>query len=227
MRKVVGLDGCKGGWIAAVMVDGKLQAVEYHESAHAAVEAHVDAAVFAFDIPIGLSENDKRAADGAAYEFLPDRKSSVFNAPPQAALDIFRKDGSHAQASDESKRVAGYGISAQAWGLMKKIAEVDFIKDDAPIFEAHPEVSFTELAGGQRIQAKRTWNGLIRRWELLKEAGLVIPNQLGVAGDHGAPDDVVDAVACAWTAERIAKGVACLFPDPPERIGNRDVAIWC
>lgn len=224
---MVGLDGCKSGWIAAIAANGRLLAVEYYESARAALEAHADAAVFAFDIPIGLSENDKRAADGAAYEFLPNRKSSVFNAPPQAALDIFRNGGNRAQASDESKRVAGYGVSPYAWGLMKKIAEVDLIKDDAPIFEVHPEVSFTELAGGQRIQAKRTWNGLIRRWELLRAAGLVIPNQLGIAGDRGAPDDVVDAVACAWTAGRIAKDEACPFPNPPERIGNRDVAIWC
>ena len=138
MLKVVGLDGCKGGWIVAVTVNGKLHVIEYHESVRAALEAHPDAAVFAFDIPIGLSECGKRAADGAAYEFLPNRKRSVFNAPPHMALDIFRKGGDHAQANAESKKRFRRGISAQAWGLMAKIDEVDLITGDCPHLRGPP-----------------------------------------------------------------------------------------
>jgi predicted RNase H-like nuclease len=39
-------------------------------------------------------------------------------------------------------------------------------------------------------------------------------------------DDVLDAAAVAWTANRIAVGIASTLPDPPEQVGGRRVAIW-
>ena len=231
MPKVVGLDGCKTGWIAAIAVDRRLIAIEHFGSAQAALEAHADAAVFAIDIPIGLSEVDKRAADSAARKFLPGRKSVVF-APPARFLFTFpNREGSYREryrrANAASKQICGKGLAAQAFGLLPKIIEVNSIAEDSRVYEAHPEVSFAELSGGQLLPPKKTPDGLIQRKELLRAAGLVIPDQLGVAGARGAPDDIVDAVACAWTAGRIANGEARKFPDPPEPIGGRDVAIWC
>ncbi len=230
MRKVVGLDGCKGGWIAAVIVDGELQTIEYHESARAALEAHAEAAVFAFDIPIGLSENGERAADAAARKFLPGRKSVVFTPPACFLLTFSNTEGAYLQryrqANAESKRMIGNGLAAQAFGLLPKIIEANAIADDNRVYEAHPEVSFAELGGGQLLLPKKTQAGLLQRKQLLRRAGIVVPSQLGCVGG-GKPNDIVDAVACAWTAERIAKDEACPFPNPPEQIGNRNVAIWC
>ena len=117
--------------------------------------------------------------------------------------------------------------SAELHALLRKIREVDALAAaDARIFEVHPEVSFAALAGGQALPSKKTWDGLLQRRALLSAAGLAIPDPVGEASRRGAADDIVDAVACAWTAARIARGEARSLPDPPQRLGGREVAIW-
>nr|WP_246594095.1 DUF429 domain-containing protein [Streptomyces auratus] len=55
---------------------------------------------------------------------------------------------------------------------------------------------------------------------------MVLPDDLGDAG-RTPPDDVLDAAAAAWTADRIARGRARPLPNPPERTaGGCPVAIW-
>ena len=224
MALAVGLDGCPGGWIAAVVRDGRLLAVEYLESARAALEAYPDAEAFAFDIPIGLSRTGDREADRAARRYLPrGRAPSVFNAPPLAALHA----ASYEEANEASRQVAGKGLSRQSFALLTKIRELQEIApEDARVHEAHPEVSFTALAGGRALPSKKTWDGLMQRRALLSAAGLAIPDLVGEPSGRGAADDIVDAVACAWTAARIARGEAQPLPDPPQRIEGREVAIW-
>jgi predicted RNase H-like nuclease len=39
-------------------------------------------------------------------------------------------------------------------------------------------------------------------------------------------DDVLDAGAAAWTANRIGLGCAATLPDPPEIVGGRRICIW-
>ena len=220
--KVVGLDGCPDGWIAAVVEDGRLAAVEYAASAREAIEAHPDAGVFAIDIPIGLSRDGVRAADDAARRFLRDRASTVFRAPPLAALDA----ADYAGASAASRRATGHGLSRQSFALIGKIREVAALAADPRVHEAHPEVAFAEMAG-EPVARKKTWDGLMRRRALLSARGLAIPDLVGEASRRGVADDIVDAVACAWTAGRIARGEARTFPDPPQRIEGRAVAVWC
>ena len=66
----------------------------------------------------------------------------------------------------------------------------------------------------------------MQRRALLFAAGLAIPDLVGEASRRAAADDIVDAVACAWTAARITRCEACSLPDPPQRIDGREVAIW-
>ncbi len=224
MRKVIGLDGCRDGWIAAVVANGCLRSIEYHESASVVLEAHADATIFAFDIPIGLSNTGLRAADTAARRFLEGRTSSVFNAPTLAALGA----ATHAEANKLSKLVSGCGLTRQSFALLPKIREVAVVAAaDKRVYEAHPEVSFLHLAGGALPPRKKTWDGVMRRRTLLAACGLPIPDVVGEASKQSEAADVLDAVACAWTAGRIASGEARTFPDPPERIDGRAVAIWC
>ncbi len=224
MAIAVGLDGCPSGWIAAVVDDGRLVAVEYVKSANAAVLAHPFARAFAFDTPIWLSPDGDRAADREARRFLPTgRASSVFNTPPLAALHA----ASYEEANDTSRRVSGKGLSRQSFALLNKIREVAEVAEaDDRVFEAHPEVSFAALAGGRALPSKKTWDGLMQRRALLAAAGLALPDLVGEASRRGAADDIVDAVACAWTAARVARGEARPLPDPPQRIEGREVAIW-
>ena len=219
MATAVGLDGCPTGWIAAVLEDGRLAPVQYWESARAALEAHAAAEAFAFDIPIGLSPDGKRAADVHARTFLGERANSVFWAPLGAVLDVeanafpnHRK--AYAEARRASERASGgrQSLSSQSFAPVPKIRDVGgTAAEDDRVFEAHPEVSFASLAGGRPLPSKKTWDGLMQRRALLTVAGLAIPDLVGEASRRCGADDVVDAVACAWTAERI---------------DGRDVAIW-
>ena len=150
---------------------------------------------------IGLSATGDREADRAARRFLPTgRAPSVFNAPPLAALGA----ASHEEANETSRRVSGRGLSQQSFALLEKILQVaEIAAVDARVFEAHPEVSFAALAGEQALPSKKTWDGLMQRRALLSAAGLAIPDLVGEASRRAAADDIVDAVACAWTAARI------------------------
>jgi predicted RNase H-like nuclease len=70
---------------------------------------------------------------------------------------------------------------------------------------------------------KKSAGGALERIELLLRHGIEL--ELGVAAS--APlDDVLDAAAAAWTAARIAEGVARTLPEPPELVDGRTMAIW-
>ncbi|MYD64978.1 MAG: DUF429 domain-containing protein [Chloroflexi bacterium] len=233
MAEVVGLDGCPDGWIAAVVADGRLAGFEFHQSARDALDAHPDAPVLAFDIPIGLAADGRRRADTAARGLLRGRASSVFNAPPRLVLDIASaavglksRAEAYAEANEATRRVSGRGLSSQSFALALKIADVDRVAEDARVYEAHPEVTFAELAGSRLLPRKKTWDGLMQRRALLSAQGLAIPDVVGEVSGKAAADDIVDAVACAWTAARIAAGTARSLPYPPELIDGRAVAIW-
>jgi predicted RNase H-like nuclease len=110
---------------------------------------------------------------------------------------------------------------------LPKIREVDEFTSDARIFEVHPELSFLAMADGvPLVHAKKPWGGQALRRELLERVGILIPRNLGAAGD--APtDDVLDAAAAAWSASRIALGRAVPYPrEPTQHYGSRAIAIW-
>jgi predicted RNase H-like nuclease len=126
------------------------------------------------------------------------------------------------------KGLTGKGISQQAWALGKKIIQVDPFAQQEPerIREGHPEVTFWTLNEHEPLRySKRSWNGLMQRRRLLQEAGIQLPDALGAAGEM-ASDDVLDATALAWTANRIASGHAASIPTPPHNEDGRQVAIW-
>ncbi len=220
MSRVLGVDGCRDGWVAVGLVDGRF--------AHARLVKRFGdlvqdpAAVIGVDIPLGSVGAD-RAADREARRLLGRRGSSVFAAPPREVLDA----PDHATASRIARARYGVGVSAQAWNLVAKMRDVDrwWQVDPARVVEVHPELSFRELAGGEPLPSKRTWAGLRRRVALLAEAGIVVPDEVGDAGRAGA-DDVLDAAAVAWSAARCAAGRASHVPRDEERDpGGRSVRI--
>ncbi|MGN6090632.1 MAG: DUF429 domain-containing protein, partial [Actinomycetales bacterium] len=98
------------------------------------------------------------------------------------------------------------------------------------VVEVHPETSFGFLnaaatAGGVPClplpAPKASLTGVLERQQLLTDAGLLpFDDASGVAARAGvAADDVLDAVAAAWTAARVARGRARPFPD------SRDVEV--
>ncbi|HXZ84220.1 MAG TPA: DUF429 domain-containing protein, partial [Myxococcota bacterium] len=112
---VVGVDGCKGGWIAATRRGARrIDALELLLR-----EALPD--LVAVDIPVGLSDAGPRRCDQEARALLRGRASSVFRAPIRPMLAA----RSQSEASALGRSLDGKGISAQSWAITGKIREVD------------------------------------------------------------------------------------------------------
>lgn len=214
-RVVVGLDGCRDGWVAVTLHDGALQDIRVVATVSAAL-AYAPRAV-AVDIPIGLLDGP-RDADAAARAALPGRAASVFSAPARSVVDGYRAGEvvDHAAASQRSRQRTGRGLSMQAWRLVPKIAEVDALlarSPRPPLLEVHPEVAFATLLG-EVAPRKTSWPGLRVRHRALADLGLQLPDRFD--GDLGASaDDVLDAAICAWVADGVAtRGVLRRLPEP-------------
>jgi predicted RNase H-like nuclease len=222
---VLGVDGCRQGWVGIELRPGSdlraVAAVRFEEL----VAAVGDVGVVAVDMPVGLSECGTRQADLAARRVLGGRRATLFVTPVKQAVEA----ATYADASAINRRITGSGISRQAWALSTKILEVESWRGGSgrQPWEVHPEIVFAELAGRPLLASKKTWAGQCQRRELLESVGIALPADLGAAGLAAGPDDVLDAAAVAWTARRIATGVARSLPDPPEldHLG-RPMAIW-
>ena len=223
MTLVVGVDATMKGWVAVVAEDGAFVEARAFLTIAELASQLTDVDVIGVDIPIGLPDSGRRAADVAAREFVGPRRSSVFFTHPLAVIEA----PTYADAREIAKQRFGTGISAQAYALRNKILEVDaIVESDDRIIEVHPEVSFRELAGTHLLHSKRTWNGQMERRRLLADGEITLPGHLVEAGDIPV-DDVLDAAVCAWTAARFAAGTARSMPDPPEiSDAGRPMAIW-
>ena len=78
----------------------------------------------------------------------------------------------------------------------------------AHVVECHPELAF-RVCTGEVLPSKRTATGLGRRLAALGRSG----KELATAPPQAAPDDALDALACAWTARRWSDGRAEVLGD--------------
>jgi predicted RNase H-like nuclease len=225
---VLGVDGCRSGWVGVVLAPEGPATGVLGATIAAVVEAAGAAAgrldAIGIDMPIHPPEAGRRAADLAARAHLGRKGSSIFPTPARPVLAA----GSYADACAVARALDGRAISRQAWALRTKILEVGAWLPAAPgpVYEVHPEVSFSLLAGAPILAGKRTAAGLGARRRALSDVGIAVPTHIADARGV-APDDVVDAAVVAWSARRIAAGQARSFPDPPERLaGGRLDAIW-
>jgi predicted RNase H-like nuclease len=206
---VAGVDGTKGGWIAIEFVDGAYAGdyvIRPIESDFAELAA---AQVIAIDVPIGFGP---RSADAAARLFLSGAASTVFTTPPREVL--LQPFG------------PGLGVSAQSHALGPRILHVtELAARDPRVYEVHPEVSFRAMNGGRPLRhRKKSAGGALERSALLSREGIDL-NDLGAAA-FAPLDDVLDAAAAAWSANRIGLGRARTLPDPPQERDGRAIAIW-
>ena len=228
MSAVLGLDGCKAGWIGIVLSDDEVLGAVFGGTVDhvvAAAERFRPIAVIAIDIPIGIPEAGPRQADALARQMLPGKASSVFNTPIRAAIE----SATHAEANEVSQRLSGKGLSAQSFALGKKILEIDgyLARATVPLIEIHPEVAFAQMNGVPVPWSKKTWAGHERRRALLADQGIVVPSELGDAGAYAAVDDVLDAAAAAWIARLHLAGNTRSLPGPPEPMSHQGTgAIW-
>jgi predicted RNase H-like nuclease len=225
--RVLGADACRAGWVGIALSGGSVQAYVHAEIAGLVELAAATGplAVVGIDIPIGLADAGLRQADLLARKAAGPRWASVFMTPVRAAVEA----ADFERACELNRRLAGCGISRQAFNLREKIMQVDSWLPQAPcpVVEVHPELCFGELAGAPLADAKSTWAGAARRRQLLAAAEIVLTGDLGLTGQQAGVDDVLDAAAVAWTARRVASGSARRLPAEPERFSDQvECAIW-
>ncbi|AOR30877.1 hypothetical protein BFF78_07260 [Streptomyces fodineus] len=211
---VLGIDACaKQGWVGIRLTDGVYATSLVDGSLGTLIDRAGAVVTIAVDMPLGLVDQGWRAADRAARALLGPRRSSVFPIAPRPVW----QEPDYPAAASRCQVLTGSGLSRQAWALAPKLSEARacWLADER-IHEVHPEMSFYAMAGRAPLAyAKKTWRGQHLRRALLAGAGVVLPDELGEA-DRIPADDVLDAGAAAWSAHRIALGIAERVPEVPE-----------
>lgn len=202
MTRVLGVDGCRSGWVGALVEDDR---VTWHRFPDIAAALAIPADVVAVDMPVGLPPGGRRECDLLAKAVLGRSHSRVFLAPPRGVLAA----GSYAEGNLLHRDLTGgLGMSVQTWHLVPKIREVDAVADDPRLIEVHPELSLAELSGTGPLPSKKTAAGRAARVSLLT-------GWLPGVGELPGGDDGLDALAAAWSGRRWLAGAARSLPEPP------------
>lgn len=235
MAWVAGVDGCRAGWVVALipadLSDMGEVAIKLCPRFEDVLDLPEAPTVIAVDVPIGLLDEPARGGrlcDQYARQLLKGtpRTSSVFSPPVRRMLS--------ATTYNECRP----GLSRQAFGILPKIAEVDGVvtpEMQRRVYEVHPEVSFYGMAGQAMMTKKSKVAGRQERLAVLRVmlgrqvSGL--EEAIQAAGrvfrrDRVEPDDVLDACAAAWSARRIAGIQAARTPDCERDSRGLDMAIW-
>jgi predicted RNase H-like nuclease len=225
------VDGCPGGWLVVLRpLDDPASAEARLVTRFADVLAIEPAPkIIAVDMPIGLPERSSiggRSADVAARVNLGARQSAVFAVPSRAA--VMEEDYGNAceaalRTSDPPRKV-----SKQCFHLFRKIREIDAHMTpqvQQRVMEIHPEVAFWAMNGERaldlpkKVKSRPNEPGLDLRSRLLTEAGYhpaALAKTRTWTLSKAGPDDLLDAMACSWSAARILRGEGRRFPETPE-----------
>lgn len=228
---VVGLDGCKNGWVA-VRIDGRARTLHFLKPSgkasalDALLELNFKRA--AIDMPIGLPERGYRDCDVEARKLLGAHASRVFLGARRSVLTA----RSLAMLNASLKRAGEPGVSAQLYGLKAKLGEADaFVKAHPSIDlrEAHPELVFQRLNKGQPVPRKRDVDGIELRCDLLQRDGFTQLDEWLGAPRHGSgakPDDILDACAMAIAARDFSDKRVLPHGDVPRDTTGLPMQIW-
>ncbi len=219
-RYYAGIDGCRGGWVAALLKD-RLELI-FSETLEGLRELVASSALTLIDMPMGLkSEGEgERRCDVEARRFLKRRKMSIFPVPCRQAV----YSESYKGANEINREILGKGLSKQSYNLFPKIREVDrFITRDMKILEniieGHPEISFARIGGGEMEFNKRSQEGFQERMEAIQK---LLPGAPSIVEEFMkkhrrslvARDDILDAVILALAASTESQDYL-IVPDMP------------
>jgi predicted RNase H-like nuclease len=230
--QVAGVDGCKAGWLVAI-VSGIKQGSRKDARCVFKVKSFLVAGTFTkvlaettdcelvcVDIPIGLSDRDKpRECDIAARKILGrPRATSVF--PPPVRPCLSAKEYKVADAI--ARRFSGKALPKQSFFLLDKIRQVDDLmtpKLQERVREIHPEISFWALNGKKPTKHKK--KKLTGRSERMRLLSLIFSDLEAIVAEARrpqavAPDDIIDALAAAWTAAQVVIGNVKTLPQDPK-----------
>lgn len=239
---VAGADGCPPGWVVVLKDIAGRRPPEVMVCADMAELLLKPAlpGIIAIDMPIGLPDAVGPGGRGPESELrarLGDRQSSVFAIPSRSA--VYAQDYGEAcqrslETSDPPRK-----ISKQAFFLFPKIRQIDELIRKDPglaliVRETHPEGAFMIMNDGQPLEEPKKLKsaihgpGIDMRKRLLRDVADFEEAFLDQKPPRGVGvDDFLDACACAWVAQRIARKVAVSFPERPERDAHGiPMAIW-
>lgn len=240
MAWLAGVDGCKGGWIAAIASDDRSQAPLIRVLPRFAdlFTGETVPDLVTVDMPIGLPDQVQgsgRGREQAVRALLGDRQSSVFSIPARQAVEAtdYREACALALAASDPPRK----VSKQGFYLFPKIREIDGLLRSEPglrerVFEIHPELAFRTMRGAPLLHPKKIKGvvnpaGLAERRSLLVAAGIPAETADSRPPRGAAADDLLDALAALVVARHIAAGRGRPFPDPPGRDSHGlPIAIW-
>lgn len=215
-----GVDACRGGWVAVTLAPGGAAAGSSPAArAAVALEGLGLAGLTGIDMPLGLLAEGWRTVDALARRALGRRGSTVFAIAPRPVWD----EQAFPEANRRCRQLTGKGLSVQAWGLRPALLDADGYRRACrhQLYEVHPELAFSALAGSPLAESKHTQEGRATRRALLAAAGIELPSARSVRSGAGGPapaeDDLLDAAAAAWSARRIAAGTALIITDPKQR----------
>jgi predicted RNase H-like nuclease len=211
-RRVAGVDGCKRGWVVALVPERDDEPTSVHVVASFADVLALRPVAIAVDMPIGLPDAGPRACDIATRARLGVRRSSVFPSPIRPMLDAT----SYAEALAIGRRVDGRGLSRQAFNLIPRIRDVDqhiTQRMQAWIGEAHPELCFALLLGAPCAASKKTAEGRAERLAAITGAYPDAVERIAEPHLGAALDDVLDAYALTVTARRLNEGMVLRLGD--------------
>ena len=215
----LGADGCRGGWITAVLDHGELH-LERYQSVEEVTAAWPEFDAFLIDMVIGLRSNAAQLRpDDLARKELGPRSSTVFPVPCRQAV--------YAETEEEQKRAniraLGKSLAKQSINIIPKIREVDeFLGRHSEyknrISESHPELDFARLNGDVVLSRKKEHEGIEERRAILErylpgisQADLREKAKLLKCN----PDDVLDAVCLSVTAAMSVQGMCEIIPANP------------
>jgi predicted RNase H-like nuclease len=149
VTRVLGVDGCRNGWVAVSLSDGVFTSAFFTPDLGRVTRESVD--VIAVDMPIGLPAVGPRPADEAARIFVGPRRSSVFMTPAESVL----RCETFPEANAKARSLNGKGLTQQAFALRKRIFEVaKAVASGSRIIEVHrrsPSVRSAAIpSSGQR-----------------------------------------------------------------------------
>ena len=236
-RWVAGADGFNGGWFVVLKrpSDGEIRRRRVSSLAEL-VDAPEAPLYIGIDMVVGLpdrAERGGRTCDQMARSLLGyPRSSSVFSPPAYAALNAETYDEArtlHTGTADDAP-----GITIQAFHLLPKMREVDRLvtpERQDQIREVHPELAFYAMNGDMSVDAsKHKPDGRQIRIDLLAAHGFADMDAVldRHTGRGVGVDDVLDAHAACWSAERMLNGHAERLPpeDVPVNGRGRRMTIW-
>ncbi len=223
---VAGISGCKNGWLAVLLdVTGQNAPIlQPLLSFWDVLNVSEQPEKIAVDIPIGFPDSAAqggRSCDRAVRKLLGSRKSSVFSSPCRAALIKTKyEEANHVNITSASNAPK---LSREMFGLFTKIREIDTRitpKLQERVFETHPELAFAVIRNQKPCDyPKTTKDGIEERITELRSVGFLdefleqdLPSNV-----KAVREDILNACACAWVAQRALLGAAQPHPQKAEK----------